>query len=399
MIPNRYRFWAQTGGFFNDRDPETWHIIDWDLRRYISVTGPAGFSPEDEGNAAEALRPIVDDLDSNVRAITVTSDGTLVNCSTSSEDDQTPYVRYPRFTEAEAGDDHLDCLKRSQLTEVDRLHVCVDLVQHNEQSNRPELFVFKYAMLIDRLHDIWNEAFLMKRLKGHPNIVPFYKFIVDDVEPWLLGYTTRFIPNGTLEEQQGKRPLRKVWLQQLMDVVDDLNLRYGIVHQDIAPRNILIDPSTDNLMLFDFDRAVRVGSPEEYPERNDVKGVVFTLYEILTYDNQVRNVPHGEQDVGKIEAIEEWDVKAEVERGTDAKSLRSMVTDWARCRQTKTASYCGKPPVPLNWPPVPPTNHISWRESDGQMEEYIEAPGARRDVKAGERIVPWERMPYSKLVR
>jgi hypothetical protein len=33
------------------------------------------------------------------------------------------------------------------------------------------------------------------------------------------------------------------------------------VYQDIAPRNLLIGPTTDHLRLFDFDRTARIGPP------------------------------------------------------------------------------------------------------------------------------------------
>jgi hypothetical protein len=33
------------------------------------------------------------------------------------------------------------------------------------------------------------------------------------------------------------------------------------VHQDIAPRNLLIGPTIDHLRLFDFDRIARIGQP------------------------------------------------------------------------------------------------------------------------------------------
>jgi Protein tyrosine and serine/threonine kinase len=302
MIPENFRFWA-SGAEVIPEYTATWEIMDWDSRRCISVEVPEQFAPEEETNVVEALRPIVDDLDLEVTKVTLDGEGKLVSCSTLPEDDTMRFVLYPSFTEAEAGEDHTDCLKRSQLQEIDRLHVCVDLVRHSEKSNPPDLVVFRYNMIPQRLDYMWKEAFLMKRLKGHPNIVPFHKFIIDDVKPpCLLGFTTNFIPGGTLEQQQGKRPFRKIWLQQLMDVVDDLNLKHGIVHQDVAARNLLIDPSTDNLLLFDFHFATRIGSPDEISARNDVKGVIFTLYDVLTYNNQIRNVPHEEQDVGKIEA-------------------------------------------------------------------------------------------------
>ncbi len=395
MIPDRHRFWAQSGSIIPGYTA-TWYITDYDTRRIIAVTSPEHLSPEDEKGAIKALRPIIDTLDSNVKRITVDDKGRLLSKSTSSEDDFTIFFDYPRFTESEVGPDHLDTLKRSQLEEVDRLHVCVDLVRHKQPKCPPELVVFKYVMILQRLERIWNEAFLAKRLKGHPNIVPFHKFILDDVEPWLLGYTTAFIPGGTLQEQRSKRPFRKIWLQQLIDVVDDLNLKHGIIHQDIAPRNLLIDLSTDNLMLFDFNWAARVGSREVNPARNDIKGVMFTLYEILTQDDEVQNMRHEEQDVQKIQAMAEWKVKTKIENGTDVKTLWLMVAEWAQRRRAHNTAEAGhKPPLPLKWPRKPPARKIV----DGK---YVAGPPdgrLRRDVPKDERIVRWERTPYSKLVK
>jgi Protein kinase domain len=392
MIPQRFRFWASGADVIPD-DNATWEIIDWDSRRCISVTVPEHFAPEEETNVVEALKLIVDDLDLNVTKITLTDEGKLVSCSTSAEDDTTRFVLYPRFTETEAGGDHLDCLKRSQLTEVDRLHVCVDLVRHNEQNNPPDLVVFKYVMIPQRLDYMWKEAFLTKRLKGHPNIIPFHKFIIDDIEPWLLGFTTTFIPGGTLEQQQYQRSFQKIWLKQLMNVVDDLNLKHGIIHQDIAARNLLIDPSNDNLLLFDFHMAARVGAPDEMPARNDVKGVIFTLYESLTHNN----LPE-EQDVDKIEALQEWNVKAEIEPSTDVKTLRLMVTKWAHCRRANPVVE-SKPPTPLNWPSKPNTDKVDKVIVGGELLDWSDSYWYRRDVSTGERIVRWERTPYSKLLQ
>jgi serine/threonine protein kinase len=230
--------------------------------------------------------------------------------------------------------------------------------------------------------------------------VPFHKFILDDVEPWFLGYTTAFIRGVTLEEQRTKRPFRKIWLQQLMDVVDDLNLKHGIIHQDIAPRNLLIDPSTDNLMLFDFDWAARVGSREVNPARNDVKGVMFTLYEILTQENQMRNMRHEEQDVQKVQAMAEWKVKTKIESGTDVKNLRLMVAEWAQRRRGQNIAEAGhKPPLPLKWPRKPPAKKVEPVIVDGECVAWPPSERLRRDIPKGERIVRWERTPYSKLVK
>jgi serine/threonine protein kinase len=96
-------------------------------------------------------------------------------------------------------------------------------------------------------------------------------------------------------------PNKLSWSQQLASVVDSINLELGIVHQDIAARNILIDresptSETGKIRLFDFDYGARVGLPGCFPEKSDVKGVIFTLYEIITLDDSYRSVPHHEQD-------------------------------------------------------------------------------------------------------
>lgn len=97
------------------------------------------------------------------------------------------------------------------------------------------------------------------------------------------------------------KPYRKIfklkWLLQLTKLVDDLNLKFGIEHQDIAPRNLTVDETTDNIMLFDFNSSSRIGGPLRNGEtvfnfeQNDVKEVIFTLYEILTQDYEIRYAP------------------------------------------------------------------------------------------------------------
>jgi hypothetical protein len=34
---------------------------------------------------------------------------------------------------------------------------------------------------------------------------------------------------------------------------DELNLSFGLVHQDIGPRNLFTNPNTGPILLFDFD--------------------------------------------------------------------------------------------------------------------------------------------------
>jgi serine/threonine protein kinase len=97
----------------------------------------------------------------------------------------------------------------------------------------------------------WDELNLPKSLPPHPNVVPFDRVVLEDVESRVIGFTTKYIPGGILDNS--KLPFRFEWIQQLTQLVDFLNLDLGIMHQDIAPRNLLIDPETQNILLFDFD--------------------------------------------------------------------------------------------------------------------------------------------------
>ncbi|KAJ5504064.1 kinase-like domain-containing protein [Penicillium fimorum] len=71
------------------------------------------------------------------------------------------------------------------------------------------------------------------------------------------------------------------WLQQLTEVVGFLHLELGIMHQDVAPWNLLVDPGTHKILLFDFDWAVS-GKERLVDNRDDLTGVVFTLYQLIT---------------------------------------------------------------------------------------------------------------------
>jgi hypothetical protein len=171
--------------------------------------------------------------------------------------------------------------------------------------------VFKYYFLWQYAQAAWKEMNLWMRLPPHPNLVPFDRVVVDELEGRIVGFTNDYIAGGTLEENKS-RVFKLKWLKQLIGVVDHLNLRYGIAHQDIAPRNLVANQETDSVMLFDFNFAARItkdpsigtdGEGEAYCEdRNDVKGVIFTIYEIATQDDSLRSVPHQDQKLDSVGA-------------------------------------------------------------------------------------------------
>jgi hypothetical protein len=152
-------------------------------------------------------------------------------------------------------------------------------------------------------------------------------------------------------------------------------------------------------MLFDFDWAARVGSSKVNPARNDMKGLLFTLYESLTQDNQVRNMCHEGQDVETVQAMAKWNVKTELESGTNVTTLRSMVAEWVQHRRGQTTAEAGhNPPLPLTWPRKPAAKTYEPIIVNGECVGWPPSEWLQRDIPEGESIVRWERTPYSKLI-
>lgn len=158
---------------------------------------------------------------------------------------------------------------------------------------------------------------MLKQLKGHPLIAVFDRIILDDVEPLILGFTMDYVAGGTLAENR-TRLFHFSWLKQLTELVDDLNLKYGLLHQDIAPRNIAIDPVTNTIKLFDFGYSGKLGFLRTGSKGCswDINAVIFTIYELITLDDQFRRaIPWRDQDVTIVENMTDWPLKADLEEG------------------------------------------------------------------------------------
>ncbi|KAM5442262.1 hypothetical protein MferCBS31731_002636 [Microsporum ferrugineum] len=172
---------------------------------------------EDE-DGIKAVRRYVDQLGPDVHSLEIDSNGDPID--TSSED-PTIEVRYPEYSGAlEKG----EVARRSELTEIDRFH--------------------------QRVNATWDERYILNALKGHDSFVQFHRVVVDDVSGKVLGFTSQFISGGTLEHYKDyNQPFHFRWMEQFTTAVDDLSLTFGIMHQDIAPRNILYEPATKSLRL------------------------------------------------------------------------------------------------------------------------------------------------------
>ncbi|OQD74189.1 hypothetical protein PENDEC_c012G04724 [Penicillium decumbens] len=343
MIKPQDRFYSEGQSYFGPREnPRTQthcNVWDWDQLRLIKVKGTAKLFPPDEDVENSVLAKFADYLSPEVRAITVDDEGLLTGVSTDPKEDDTVFVGYLPFSLCQS---LADCatIYFSQLQELDRLGAGVDLVSYDDQRLA---FKFNPLGMPRRLQMAWKEMNLLSKIPPHPNIVPFDRIILEDVESRVIGFTTKYIPGGTLEDADPKMPFRFEWLQQLTRLVDFLNLELGIMHQDIAPRNLLVDPDTGKILLFDFDWAA---NEEEglMDGRDDVSSVVFTLYEIITNDTHFTSIPHWERNIDMVQTIE-WPCHRELD--SDVSKFRNFLNEWVATRTDKAMErYLNAPKRP-----------------------------------------------------
>lgn len=254
---------------------------------------------------------------------------------------------------------------------------------------------------------------LWMRLPRHPNIVPFDQVVTDELDGQVVGFTSRFIPGGTLEENNS-RIFKLKYLKQLMPLVDELNLKYNIAHQDLAPRNLLLDAETDNIMVFDFNFSARIGGKCFWENRNDVKGPFFTMYEIITEDVSFRSIPFDKQDMQDIIALDKWPQHAGVKLDHDVSEFRQLVTEWALARgksapmTTDSEDHSQAAAHPITWPPVPepplrecPT--FVMNETGNWVESVIMQPTLTflriEAEKKGRKVLRWERPSSRRMAK
>ncbi|KAI1133778.1 hypothetical protein F5Y10DRAFT_260099 [Nemania abortiva] len=404
MIDEDSRYFSYSGDI-PIGGPSTWHITDWDQRRVISVTMDG--EQDDADTAIEHLRRHISQLSSNVYRIYVSDTGELISTYTDPKNDKTFCARYPLLSEISVPEG-IAIVRRDELEELERLGPDVDLVCYPPCSGASTTnAVFKYYFMCQHEHTSWKEMNLWMRLPPHPNIVPFDKIVLDELEGRVVGFTSGYVSGGNLEDNTS-RDFKLEWLKQLIEVVDLLNLRYGIAHQDIAPRNLLVDELADSIKLIDFNFAARISDLSlakgegYFEDRNDVKGVIFTTYGLITQDYSLRDVPHEEQ---KLEDLtREWIKEQGVKLDHPVASYQLMLKEWQEQRAGSLHDiHVGNAPEAINWPsrPPPPPKTITLRDPNGQPryvtvdEDWLERRPEVRDK--GGKVLNWERPPQRLL--
>ncbi|GAB1319794.1 hypothetical protein MFIFM68171_10004 [Madurella fahalii] len=263
-------------------------------------------------------------------------------------------IHYPSLQEYElpAG---IPTVLRSELTELSRISGNVDRVSFGDSSK-----VFKYDSSPNRFV-LWDEIQCHARLPRHRNIIPVERLVVDEISGTrVVGFLTPFISGVGLNTEWKNRPFKLKYFQQLMKAAAGdwrLNLKYGIVHQDVALRNLIIDTATDDLVLIDFGEAARIGAKKERETRNDVKGVILALHEAITRDPCYNpSYLHLLDETPLVAEPKKWIKHRDVELdpGLTPQDYYDELMRWVAARRGRDTAKA--PALPIIWPstPLPP---------------------------------------------
>ena len=191
-----------------------WLVRDWDQRRSINVYAPD--RKYDEDFVFDALVKFIDDIDPNTVLVRLSDDGELESSSLDPFDDSSEVPLYPLRT---AFPPDIATVRRCDLTEVDRLGFCVDLVTYQPRPGETRQAVFKYYTFEGNLVIFWHEANCVMRMPRHPNIVPFDALVVESLDgvDRVVGFTTHYVPGLTLSENKD-RVFKLKYLEELIDV-------------------------------------------------------------------------------------------------------------------------------------------------------------------------------------
>jgi hypothetical protein len=206
------RFTAGISGWLSGGTRLT--VIDWDQRRTIAVV--TTWVEEDNDVIFEALAEHIDNIPADAVSIKVSRDGELLSCCLNTDEDPTVIPFYPSAADFPQG---LRKIRRSDLTEIDRLGVQADATTYESLSGQIRRVVFKYYTNRSNIAAFWHELNCVIRLPKHPNIVPFDCLVFDtfDGEDKVVGFTAPFIPGGTVLDNIS-RVFKLKYLKQLIEV-------------------------------------------------------------------------------------------------------------------------------------------------------------------------------------
>jgi len=290
------------------------------------------------------LCAVADNLPTGTRALILDNHAKILWTSTNSKwdhDSWNPQQHYKPSVHEYQLVRPLPTLLRSQLTVVARLGPLVDKATYPISPWGDEkTVVSKYSE-----PSPWTEIQVLTHLPaGHPHIVGIDCLILEELTGLgVIGYTMRAVDSPSMGNWPPSRPFKLRWFQQLMGVLDELHLVYGIHHHDISGRNMLIDPETDKLLLIDFGLAGVHDPMWPYYHRDDVNAAAAFLYRIITKDEKYDvALPDAEADE-LVRARDKWVKHPDVVLDHDVAIFYDELAAWLKRRRGLPRSTSKKP--------------------------------------------------------
>lgn len=211
------RFIAQGGMLCGLDDGDAHHTVyDIDQRQWVTVSTSIlwgsplldcdhgdGFEEEWEARrvqAEELLEEHIDTVAADIKGVVVETSGKLrfVNKPCLDMNDST---FYPLLESYQLPQGTFKTILRSDITELGRLSVHVDLVSYDGM----EKGVFKYHYHPQGFGPAWAQFQILARLPKHPNILPLDRLVLDEqTGKRVLGFTAPFIAGGDLHDNKNR---------------------------------------------------------------------------------------------------------------------------------------------------------------------------------------------------
>ncbi|KAH6613653.1 hypothetical protein B0J18DRAFT_61834 [Chaetomium sp. MPI-SDFR-AT-0129] len=190
---------------------------------------------------------------------------------------------------------------------------------------------------------------------------------------------------------------------------------------------MLIDDDTDNLVLVNFEMAVKLGWELDPAHRNvmgceevclDVKLTVFAVYELITQDSSLRknNLTTPEDlNMAQVLGLDDWELHPDIllEEGVPVSKYRQMLEEWVKARQCMNGELRNgkEAPESIDWPDVPgdplavdPTRAGKWWRGELQRQSFLtqhnlpflqwQCPATRRlPLPSGQRLLATGTIP------
>ncbi|KAI1074750.1 hypothetical protein F5B20DRAFT_425493 [Whalleya microplaca] len=377
-------------------------VVDYDQRRDYFLVGPKdqyGLDINDTGGQLEATRRRVYQAVEKYKPLIAPNTRTIIM-------DRKRFVDLSELPPIEAEDKYEETFTLSELyfpslksspfqdsptvcisalQEVDRLGPGKDLVAPT--GNLEDRVLFHYGLTQHARDSMLNQIKVLTSIPPHQNVLPLNEIVVHDTEsPRIIGFTTQHIVYTS--------PVFKLkWLGQLIDTLNFLHFDMGIVHGDIKPKNLQVDPATDDLLLTNFGKANSVDNSKDTDIDDELKMATWALYHIVTRDIARSGPPRDRLNTKEINDMRTWPVKTTLDCETS--TLRNKLYDWLSWRESRGVTFA-KDPIVLPWrkqcySPAFSKRFLSSNEAENGTSDYTR-PHSRPSMPYN---ISWQRPPYA----